>query len=238
LPFYAILRAFDFNIGPIDSKLAGVIAMFASIAVLFVLPWIDTSRVRSMRYRPVARQFFLIFVVACLVLGWCGGQNPGRILSPATFSATLNWVEGGTLGARTLHAPSAGDYAETETQARAELTEAGAAMVMVQRQNATDASITTVTGGAPNTRTVTAGTLDELETEIAALKTEVGQRAPFFSVTRNVPWTFTVTTLSQIATFYYFFFFLIILPLLGLRERPGRVPDTIAKPVLAEQGAA
>ena len=38
LPFYAILRAFDFNIGPIDSKLAGVLAMFASIGILFVLP--------------------------------------------------------------------------------------------------------------------------------------------------------------------------------------------------------
>ena len=39
LPFYAILRAITFNIGPIDSKLGGVLAMFGSIAVLFVLPW-------------------------------------------------------------------------------------------------------------------------------------------------------------------------------------------------------
>jgi ubiquinol-cytochrome c reductase cytochrome b subunit len=91
LPFYAILRAFDFNIGPIDSKLAGVLAMFASIGILFVLPWLDTSRVRSMRYRPAAKQFFFIFVIACLVLGWCGAQNPGRIVIPTTFSATLNW---------------------------------------------------------------------------------------------------------------------------------------------------
>ena len=88
LPFYAILRAFDFNIGPIDSKLAGVLAMFGSILVLFVLPWLDTSRVRSMRYRPVARQFFLIFVAVCILLGWCGRQNPGTILVPTTFSAT------------------------------------------------------------------------------------------------------------------------------------------------------
>ena len=50
----------------------------------------------------------------------------------------------------------------------------------------------------------------------------------------------TVTRLSQLLTFYYFFFFLIILPVLGLRETPGRVPDTIAKPVIGgeAQGAS
>ncbi len=52
LPFYAILRAITFNIGPIDSKLGGVIAMFGSIAVLFFVPWLDTSKVRSAVYRP------------------------------------------------------------------------------------------------------------------------------------------------------------------------------------------
>ncbi len=76
LPFYAILRAITFNIGPIDAKLLGVLFMFGAIAVLFVLPWLDTSRVRSMRYRPVARQFFFGFVVASLLLGWCGASNP------------------------------------------------------------------------------------------------------------------------------------------------------------------
>ena len=55
----------------------------------------------------------------------------------------------------------------------------------------------------------------------------------------KTPFTFTVTRLSQIATFYYFFFFLVLLPVLGLRETPGRVPDTIAKPVTKQaQGAA
>jgi len=76
LPFYAILRAITFDIGPIDAKLLGVIAMFASIGVLFVLPWLDTSKVKSMRYRPVAKQFFFGFVVACLLLGWVGASNP------------------------------------------------------------------------------------------------------------------------------------------------------------------
>jgi len=76
LPFYAILRAITFDIGPIDAKLLGVIAMFGSIAVLFVLPWLDTSTVKSMRYRPVARQFFFGFAVCCVGLGWCGAANP------------------------------------------------------------------------------------------------------------------------------------------------------------------
>ncbi len=74
LPFYAILRAITFDIGPISSKLGGVMAMFGSILVLFVLPWLDTSKVRSMRYRPAAKMFFFIFIAACLVLGYLGGK--------------------------------------------------------------------------------------------------------------------------------------------------------------------
>ena len=67
LPFYAILRA-------IPDKLLGVIAMFGSIAILFVLPWLDTSRIRSARYRPLYRQFFWIFVVTCIGLGYLGAK--------------------------------------------------------------------------------------------------------------------------------------------------------------------
>ena len=74
MPFYAILRAVTFDIGPISSKLGGVIAMFASILVLFVLPWLDTAKVRSMRYRPVARIAFIVFVFACITLGYLGGK--------------------------------------------------------------------------------------------------------------------------------------------------------------------
>ena len=74
LPFYAILRAITFNIGPITSKLGGVIAMFGAIAVLFVLPWLDTSKVRSMRYRPTAQLWFYLFVIDCLALGYLGSQ--------------------------------------------------------------------------------------------------------------------------------------------------------------------
>ena len=74
LPFYAILRAITFDIGPITAKLGGVIAMFASILVLFILPWLDTSKVRSMRYRPVARLWFFLLVIACIGLGYLGGK--------------------------------------------------------------------------------------------------------------------------------------------------------------------
>ena len=75
LPFYAILRA-------IPDKLTGVLCMFGSIAFLFVLPWLDTSKVKSMRYRPTARLFFLIFVVVCLLLGYCGGHEPDEKVIP------------------------------------------------------------------------------------------------------------------------------------------------------------
>ncbi|MBX3530414.1 MAG: cytochrome b N-terminal domain-containing protein [Rhizobiaceae bacterium] len=74
LPFYAILRAITFNIGPIDSKLGGVLAMAASILVLFFVPWLDTSKVRSAVYRPWYKLFFWIFAADCLFLGWLGSK--------------------------------------------------------------------------------------------------------------------------------------------------------------------
>jgi ubiquinol-cytochrome c reductase cytochrome b subunit len=80
LPFYAILRAFTFDIGPIPAKLLGVFAMFGSILILFVLPWLDTSKVRSMRYRPLARQLFVLFVLASVGLGFCGANNPDDLI--------------------------------------------------------------------------------------------------------------------------------------------------------------
>jgi quinol-cytochrome oxidoreductase complex cytochrome b subunit len=67
LPFYAILRA-------IPNKLLGVIALFGSILILVFLPWLDTSKVKSARYRPLFRQFFWIFVAVCLGLGWLGAK--------------------------------------------------------------------------------------------------------------------------------------------------------------------
>src|ERR1700678_2340238 len=89
LPFYAILRS-------IPNKLAGVIAMFSAIIVLAFLPWLDTARTRSSKYRPLAKQFFWIFVVVCVLLGYLGAQPPegiyvvaGRILTVCYFAYFL-----------------------------------------------------------------------------------------------------------------------------------------------------
>jgi ubiquinol-cytochrome c reductase cytochrome b subunit len=74
-PFYAILRAFTFDFFFIPAKLLGVLAMFASILLLFFLPWIDTSPVRSGNYRPMFKKAFWILVIDVLILGWCGGSH-------------------------------------------------------------------------------------------------------------------------------------------------------------------
>ena len=73
LPFYAILRA-------VPSKLFGILLMLGAIVVLFVLPWLDTHKVRSMRFRPIARGFFIIFIVFCFILGWCGAKTPSDLV--------------------------------------------------------------------------------------------------------------------------------------------------------------
>ncbi|MCW5725025.1 MAG: cytochrome b N-terminal domain-containing protein [Maricaulaceae bacterium] len=83
LPFYAILRA-------VPDKLGGVLLMFGAIGVLFVLPWLDTSKVRSMRYRPLARWFFVFFVIICLLLGWCGAENPDDLVFKLGYDAAGN----------------------------------------------------------------------------------------------------------------------------------------------------
>jgi len=67
LPFYAILRA-------VPDKLGGVLLMFGAIAVLFLLPWLDKSRIRSARFRPIYKQLFWIFVIDCIVLTYVGGK--------------------------------------------------------------------------------------------------------------------------------------------------------------------
>ena len=67
LPFYAILRA-------VPDKLLGVILMFAAVAVLFILPWLDTHKTRSAQFRPYYKQFFWLFFINCFVLGWVGAM--------------------------------------------------------------------------------------------------------------------------------------------------------------------
>jgi len=68
LPFYAILRA-------IPNKLLGVIAMFASIVILFAMPYLDKSIVRSIRFKPLHKIAFWIFVANFFILLWLGGEH-------------------------------------------------------------------------------------------------------------------------------------------------------------------
>jgi ubiquinol-cytochrome c reductase cytochrome b/c1 subunit len=89
LPFYAILRS-------IPNKLAGVVAMFSAIIVLVFLPWLDAAKTRSCKYRPLAKQFFWMFVIVCILLGYLGSQPPegiyviaGRILTVCYFAYFL-----------------------------------------------------------------------------------------------------------------------------------------------------
>jgi ubiquinol-cytochrome c reductase cytochrome b subunit len=72
LPFYAILRA-------VPSKLGGVILMFGAIIILFFLPWLDSSKVRSGNDRPVFRVAFFVFLFDALLLGYIGGKPPEGI---------------------------------------------------------------------------------------------------------------------------------------------------------------
>ena len=69
LPFYAILRS-------VPNKLGGVCMMFASILLLLVLPWLDTSKVRSARFRPIYRQLIFVWVASVVVLGMVGAHRP------------------------------------------------------------------------------------------------------------------------------------------------------------------
>ncbi len=67
LPFYAILRS-------IPNKLIGVIALFLSLFTLFFISWLDTSPVRSARFRPLYKQFFWVLVVSVIILGYVGSR--------------------------------------------------------------------------------------------------------------------------------------------------------------------
>jgi ubiquinol-cytochrome c reductase cytochrome b/c1 subunit len=72
LPFYAILRS-------VSNKLLGVCLMFGAIAVLFILPWLDTSPVRSAKFRPIYRKLMVLLVLALLTLGMVGAHRPEGI---------------------------------------------------------------------------------------------------------------------------------------------------------------
>lgn len=82
LPFYAILRA-------VPDKLGGVLCMFGAIAVLFLVPWLDTSRVRSCTFRPIYKWFVFLLVIDVIVLGICGAHPPEGWYVPASQVGTI-----------------------------------------------------------------------------------------------------------------------------------------------------
>jgi ubiquinol-cytochrome c reductase cytochrome b subunit len=76
-PYYAMLRAITFDIGPMSSKFLGVIVMGAAVVILFFLPWLDRSPVKSIRYRgPIYKIMLGLFVAAFFMLGYLGTQAP------------------------------------------------------------------------------------------------------------------------------------------------------------------
>ncbi len=102
LPFYAILRAFTADVwivmlvdwvtfGIVDAKFFGVIAMFGAIIVMALVPWLDTSRVRSGRFRPMFRWWFAIFAINFVVLTWVGAMPAEGIYPYIALAGATYW---------------------------------------------------------------------------------------------------------------------------------------------------
>ena len=102
LPFYAILRAFTqvvwivqlahfVTFGLIDAKFFGVLAMFGAIAVMALAPWLDTSSIRSGKYRPMFKWWFALLCFDFLVLMWCGSQFPTALIGWISLIASTYW---------------------------------------------------------------------------------------------------------------------------------------------------
>ncbi|MAC77919.1 MAG: cytochrome b [Rhodobacteraceae bacterium] len=102
LPFYAILRAFTADVwvvqiasfitgGIVDAKFFGVLAMFGAIVVMALAPWLDTSSVRSGRYRPQFKWWFYLLIIDFVVLMWVGSQSPTNFTSWVSLIASAYW---------------------------------------------------------------------------------------------------------------------------------------------------
>jgi len=102
LPFYAILRAFDsevwivifFNFisgGIIRADFFGVVMMFGAIVVMALAPWLDTSSVRSGRYRPMFKWYFWVFIINFFVLMWAGSREATYGIAIVSLIGTTYW---------------------------------------------------------------------------------------------------------------------------------------------------
>jgi quinol-cytochrome oxidoreductase complex cytochrome b subunit len=81
----------------VDAKLGGVLAMFGAVAMLFLLPWLDSHPVRSARFRPLFKLFTLVLVLDFIILGWVGMSTADAVLfSFGAFKVPMVWL--GQLG--------------------------------------------------------------------------------------------------------------------------------------------
>ncbi len=85
LPFYAMLRA-------IPQKLLGVLVLFGAILTLAFIPWLDTSKVRSSRFRPLMKQAFWVLVLDAILLGYLGSKEPQAVWHLGVADVPLLWV--------------------------------------------------------------------------------------------------------------------------------------------------
>ncbi len=102
LPFYAILRAFTSDVwavqlvhlvtgGIVDAKFFGVLAMFGAIIVMVFVPWLDTSSVRSGKYRPSFKWWFWLLALDFVVLTWCGSQPAEGMVPVISLIGATYW---------------------------------------------------------------------------------------------------------------------------------------------------
>lgn len=98
LPFYAILRAVPDVAIPftgivlVEAKLAGVLGMFGAIAILFVIPWIDRSPIRSARFRPAYRYSTYVFLASFALLGMAGGRGADAVVNLGFVELPWLWI--------------------------------------------------------------------------------------------------------------------------------------------------
>jgi ubiquinol-cytochrome c reductase cytochrome b/c1 subunit len=85
LPFYAMLRS-------VPQKLIGVLVLAGSLVTLVFIPWLDTSKVRSCRFRPLMKQFFWLFAADCVLLGYIGAQSADASWTLGGMSVPLVWL--------------------------------------------------------------------------------------------------------------------------------------------------
>ena len=102
LPFYAILRAFTADVwavqavsfltgGIVGAKFFGVLAMFGSILVMALVPWLDTSKTRSGAYRPMFKFWFWLLALDFMVLMWVGARSTEEPYATISLIASAYW---------------------------------------------------------------------------------------------------------------------------------------------------